>query len=181
MIVTCQTCGTNENLEKRYVAGRTALVRCTVCSGLMVAETLHAETRGWWTVIANTVCGPFTARELKVLIEHGEVHWKSYLWTYDMHGWEVVTDSPRLAFARAWIRELELPILEPIVGKLVEAPKADETDGADDKPDDGAYVRLFKSRSPVLQEAGIYAAAAALTLTLMGGGFLAGIGGGFVA
>lgn len=165
MIVTCQSCGANERLADRFVAGRTSLVRCSTCRGLMVSEPMAVETRRYWAVIATSVCGPFTARELKMLVEHGEVHGESYLWTWDMLGWERVIDSPRLAFAAAWVRELTTPVIDLV-----------EEVGHEDEVQLLVEKRKLPlgSRYPALSEFGLHAAVGAFAVTVMGGGLLAG-------
>lgn len=176
MIVTCQSCGANERLAARFVTGRTSLVRCTLCRGLMVAEPMSIETRRYWAVIATSVCGPFTARELKMLVEHGEIHGGSYLWTWDMLGWERVMDSARLAFVAAWVRELTLPVLD-LLEELAPA-RADEDDTIDLSDDVSALVESKRlplgARYPALAEVGLHAALGIFAVTLMGGGILAG-------
>lgn len=182
MNVTCQSCGANERLADRLVAGRTALVRCSFCRGLMVAEPMSVETRRYWAVIATSVCGPFTARELKMLVQHGEIHGESYLWTWDMLGWQRVVDSPRLAFLAAWVRELTAPVLD-LVEEIGGA--ADNGSGVTDSVvpeshDDDIEALVaqqqlpLSSRYPALAEVGLHAALGLFAVTLMGGGLLAG-------
>lgn len=169
MIVTCQSCGANERLEDRFVTGRTALVRCSMCRGLMVHEPLSVETRRYWAVIATRVCGPFTARELKMLVEHGEIHGESWLWTWDMLGWERVVDSPRLAFIAAWVRSLTPPALElvhEVEDEDIESITLEESD----------VSALVASRTLPLGgrvSVGVHAALGFAVVTLMGGGLLA--------
>jgi hypothetical protein len=185
MIVTCQSCGSNERTDARYMAGRTSLRRCSLCRGLMIAEALNNfETRRFWAGIADAVCGPFTSREVKALIEHGEIHGGSWMWTWGMDDWGLVHAHPRLAFAAAWYRELHLPYLEPIVGEPVAAvttqvtpaaspAPAEPTQTAGAEPEPAITPSLFGTRS-ALGEAGLHLAVAALTLGVLGSGVLAG-------
>jgi len=188
MIVTCQSCGANERLEERYLAGRCALVRCSLCRGMMLAEALtNFETRRWWVGIATKTCGPFTAREVKSLIEHGEIHGGSYMWTFGMTGWEMLDTSPRLAFAVSWYRELHLPYLEPVVGNTIEASGAQAAPVTIDEFEidididvatptgttAAAPTGWFSARSS-LGEAGLHMAVAAMTLAVLGSGVAAG-------
>lgn len=201
MIVTCQSCGANERLEERFLAGRCALVRCSLCRGMMLAEALtNFETRRWWVGIAAKTCGPFTAREVKSLIEHGEIHGGSFMWTFGMTGWEMLDTSPRLAFAVSWYRELHLPYLEPVVGESIATSDATSpvNGGAQPAPEivdpfvdtfvdsfiDSAVTAgpagttatptaWFSARS-ALGEAGLHMAVAAMTLAVLGSGVAAG-------
>lgn len=180
MNVTCQSCGAHERVADRLVAGRTALVRCTFCRGLMVAEPMSVETRRYWAVIATSVCGPFTARELKMLVEHGEIHGESYLWTWDMLGWQRVVDSPRLAFLAAWVRELTAPVLD-LVEEMVPGELGSEAESfvpASHDDDIEALVAQqalpLSARYPALAEVGLHAALGLFAVTVMGGGILAG-------
>lgn len=173
MIVTCQSCGANERLADRFVAGRTSLVRCSICRGLMVHEPLSIETRRYWAVIATSVCGPFTARELKMLVEHGEIHGESWLWTWDMCGWERVVDSPRLAFIANWVRELTPPALElfhELGDDDIEVVALDE---ALDETDVDALVASRTLPLGGKVSVGLHAALGFAVVTLMGGGLLA--------
>lgn len=168
MIVTCQSCGANERLADRFVTGRTALVRCSTCRGLMVHEPMSIESRRYWAVIATSVCGPFTPRELKMLVEHGEIHGESWLWTWDMLGWERVVDSPRLAFVAAWIRELTpaaFEVIHEVDERDIEAVSVEDDIGA-----------LVASRTLPLGGkvgVGLSAALGFAVVTVMGGGLLA--------
>lgn len=172
MIVTCQSCGANERLADRFVTGRTALVRCSTCRGLMVHEPLSVETRRYWAVIATSVCGPFTPREIKMLVEHGEIHGGSWLWTWDMLGWERVVDSARLAFVAAWIRDLTpaaFELVHEVDEEDIEAISVDEHDDLD-------VGALVASRTLPLGgkvSVGVSAALGFAVVTVMGGGLLA--------
>lgn len=172
MIVTCQSCGANERLADRFVTGRTALVRCSMCRGLMVHEPLSIETRRYWAVIATSVCGPFTARELKMLVEHGEIHGGSYLWTWDMVGWERVVESSRLAFVAAWVRELTPPALE-----LVHEVDDDDIEAisVDDEVSALVASRTLPLGLPLAGKGSLalHAALGFAVVTLMGGGLVA--------
>ncbi|MFZ9889438.1 MAG: hypothetical protein ACO3JL_18240, partial [Myxococcota bacterium] len=168
----CQSCGSMEHLAERFMAGRTSTLRCAVCRGLQVGNVMSYETRRYWAVIATQICGPFTARELKVLVEHGEVHGESWLWTWDMLGWERVVDSARLAFVAAFVRDLTRPVLE-----LVETVNDD--DNATMEQEEISTLleqnRLpLSDRHPALAEMALYAAIALCAATFMGGGLVAG-------
>lgn len=162
MIVTCQSCGSNERLPEHLVTGRTAVVRCNLCRGLMLAETLSFETRRWWAVVGKSVCGPYTSRELKVLVQHGEIHGGSYLWTWDMAEWGRVHASQRLAFVSRWVRELHED-LTVVMGQKLEVLEELE-------PEVSAALPL-----PSFSLARVQAhAAVGVTALAAAGGFLAG-------
>jgi len=174
MIATCQCCGAHEKLEARFFAGRTALVRCSLCRGIMTADVLSFETRRWWAMINDKMCGPFTSRELKTLVEYGEVHHESYLWTAGMSDWEVVMESQRLAFAAKWIRDMQRTELEEVEDAMLPTITGVITDA---EPDAKGFVPMaFNSLArqyPALSEVGIHAAVGLITLAVMGGGFYA--------
>jgi hypothetical protein len=164
MIVTCQSCGSNERLPQRLLAGRTAVVRCKLCRGLMLAETLSFETRRWWAVIGPSVCGPYTSRELKALVEHGEIHGGSYLWTWDMPTWQRVHMAERLAFVSRWVRELH-DDLTVVMGKKLEQLEALDPDASAHLPVPSFSFARVQAHAML----GVTALAAA-------GGFFAGSG-----
>lgn len=174
MIATCQCCGAHEKLAAHQFAGRTALVRCTLCRGIMVADVMAFESRRWWAMINDKMCGPFTSREVRTLVEHGEIHMDSHMWVQGMDDWERIVESQRLGFAAAWIRNLQQPELDEVQDALLPTVTGIVTEA---EPDEKGFVPLSFSAlaqdHPTLSEVGIQAAVAMVTLAVMGTGVLA--------
>jgi predicted Zn finger-like uncharacterized protein len=135
MKTACEHCYARYEIPDARIAGRVLSIRCKRCQGAFTVvgpttAALDDEARPptltrmrplapaptpsmapmrtparWWIAISGKRYGPFREHDVKALVNRGDVHGRTYVWTLGMPGWERVAESPTLAWIYEWVIE----------------------------------------------------------------------------
>lgn len=115
----CESCGQKYAIPNQNVMGRMVKVRCKKCQGIMnvdgthvTEETpeaqateapMHAEEAAarWYVAVAGKPQGPYSAEQILMLVDLGEIRVRTLLWRKGMESWQRVVESEVLR----WVKE----------------------------------------------------------------------------